>query len=103
MTKHRIEFMQNVNFVAQHVNRYAHDMSQFDDLVVGLRQKFMKRRIKSANSYGQASHDVENFFEILFLHRQQFGEGAPPPGLIVGENHLPHSLNSITLKKHMLG
>ena len=52
---------------------------------------------------GSSPMICENGFEVLLLHRQKFRQGAPAARFVVGENHLAHRLNAITLKKHMLG
>ena len=76
------------------------DMGHFR-LAMG--QKFMQRRVEQADGHRQAGHDLEQFGEILALHRQDFGQGGAPAVGVGGENHLAHGDDPVAFEKHMLG
>ena len=68
-----------------------------------MRQEFVQRRIEQADGDRQAGHDLEQFGEVLPLHRQQLGERGAPARLVVGEDHLAHRDDALALEEHVLG
>ena len=52
MTEHGIKFLQDIDFVAQDLDRDAHDLSELDNFIIAFRQEFVERRVESADGDG---------------------------------------------------
>ncbi len=101
--EHRIDLMQFGRAGAQLLRADAHRLGDLRDLRFGLRQEFVQRRIEQADRDRQARHDLEQFGEVLALHRQQLGERRAAAFLGVGEDHLAHRDDALALEEHVFG
>ena len=72
--EHRIELMQLTRAVGEFFRIGAHRLRHFRDLLIGLRQELVQRRVEQADRHRQAAHDLEQLDEIGPLHRQELGE-----------------------------
>ena len=52
----------------------AHRRGDLGDLLLGVRQEFVQRRIEQADRHRQPAHDREQLDEVVALHRQQLGQ-----------------------------
>jgi hypothetical protein len=55
-------------------------LRDFGDLLLGLGQELVQRRVEQADGDRQAGHDLEQFDEVGALHRQQLGERRAAAG-----------------------
>ena len=101
--EHWVELVQLGRARAQLAGADAHCFGDFFDLLVRLRQELVQRRVEQSDGDRQAGHDLEQFGEILPLHRQQLGERRAPSFLGVGEDHLAHRDDALALEEHVLG
>ena len=63
----------------------------------------MQRRVEQADRDRQPAHDLEQFGEVLALHRQKLGERGAASLLVVGEDHLAHRHDPLAVEEHVLG
>ena len=103
MAEHRVELVQRLGALPELVRRHLHGRGDLGDLLLGLRQEFVQRRIEQADRHRQAGHDLEQFEEIRALHRQQLGERGAPVLLGVGQDHLAHGDDAVAVEEHVLG
>ena len=103
MAKHRIKFMQRINFLDDLFNGHAHIFGHFFLLGKLVRDEFMQWRVEQADRDRQPLHRFKNSEEIFFLHRQKFFQGFFPSGNIIGQDHFADSLDPVPFKEHMLG
>ena len=73
------------------------------DLLLGVRQEFVQRRIEQADGHRQAAHDLEQLDEIGALHRQQFRQRGAARFLVLGQDHLAHGADAVLVEEHVLG
>ncbi len=81
----------------------AHGRRHLGDLLVGVRQELVQRRIEQADGDGQAAHDREQLDEVAALDRQELGQRRAAALLVVGEDHLAHGDDALALEEHVLG
>ena len=67
-----------------------------------VRQEFVQRRVEESNGRRQAFQFAEHPGEVFPLIRQQFRERFPPVVGLLGENHLAHRVDTVTLEEHVL-
>ena len=103
MAEHRVELVQRIDTLAQLRRVHAKHGRDIADLLVGLRQEFVQRRIEQADGHRQAVHDREQLGEIGALHRQELGKRDPPPRLVGRQDHFAHDIDALALEEHMLG
>ena len=101
--EHRIELVQFAGAVGELLRIGAHGLRHLGDFLLGVRQKFVQRRIEQPDRHRQAAHDLEQLDEIGALHRQKLGERGAARRLVVGQNHLAHGADAILVEEHMLG
>ena len=63
----------------------------------------MQRRVEQADGDRKPGHDLEQFGEVLALHRQELGERGAASLLGVGEDHLAHRDDPLAVEEHVLG
>ena len=78
-------------------------LGDLGDLLVGVRQELVQRRIEQPDRHRQALHDLEQLGEVAALHRQQLGERGAAALLVVGQDHLAHRADAVGLEEHVLG
>ncbi len=103
MAEHRVELVQFGDAGAQRFRIGVQLVGHLLDLVIGLGQEFMQRRIEQADGDRQARHDLEQLDEILALHGQQLGQRGAAAVLLVGEDHLAHGDDAVGVEEHVLG
>ena len=81
----------------------AHGGGDLGDLLLGVRQELVQRRIEQPDGDRQALHDLEQLDEIAALHRQELGERRAPRLLVVGQDHLAHRPDAVLVEEHVLG
>ena len=64
MAEHRIELVERGDAVAELRRRHAHNPGDLIDLLVGLGQELVERRIEEPDGDRQAVHDPEQLDEI---------------------------------------
>ena len=62
----------------------------------------MQRRVQQPDRDRQPFHDPEQLDEIGPLHGQNLGQGGPPAGLVVRQDHLAHRGDPGRIEEHML-
>ena len=63
----------------------------------------MQGRVEGADGRRQALQFAEDAGEIVALVRQQLGQGLLAVLHVVGQDHLAHGVNTISLEEHVLG
>jgi hypothetical protein len=101
--EHRIELVQVAGAVCELFRIGAHGLRHLGDFLLGVRQKFVQRRIEQADGHRQAAHDLEQLDEIGALHRQQFCKRRAARFLILGQNHFAHGADAVLVEEHVLG
>ena len=87
----------------QFLRAHLHRLGDLVDLRVSVRQELVQRRVEQADRDRQAAHDLEQFGEVLALHREKLGERGATALLVVGENHLAHRHDPLAVEEHVLG
>jgi hypothetical protein len=103
MAEHRVRFLQHGGAVAHGLDIDSRRLRHVGHLGGRVRQELVQRRIEQADRYGQAAHDAEKLDEIIALHRQDLGQRSPPPGRVLGHDHLAHGDDAAVVEEHMLG
>ncbi len=103
MAEHRVELVEFVRAMAQHRHADARGLGDLLQVVLGLRQEFVQRRIEQPDGERQAGHDLEELDEILALHRQKLVQRRA--ALLDGlrEDHLAHGEDAVGIEEHVLG
>ena len=81
----------------------AERLGDFGNLGIAMRQEFMQRRIEQTDRDRQALHDLEQFGEVAALHRQDLRQRRTTGLLGIGEDHLAHRENAVSLEEHVFG
>ena len=76
---------------------------QLANVLVGVRQELVQRRIQQADRDGQAVHGLEDAHEVSALKRQKLGQRTGALLGAGGEDHLLHRQDSRRLEEHVLG
>ena len=79
----------------------AHSVRHFLLSLQIMRNKFVQRRIEQTNSYRTTFHSLEDTLKVSLLVRQYLGQSLATSFRIFCEDHLTHSFNFFTFKKHM--
>ena len=75
VAEHRIELMELFGGLHDLVGRDADFFGQHFGVFARLRQELVQRRIDRPDRHAVAFHLAEEAFEVLFLERQEFGQG----------------------------
>ncbi len=73
------------------------------DLLMGMRQELVQRRVEQPDRDGQAVHHLEDPLEVAALDRQEFRQRLAAARLVSRDDHLPHEGDAVTLEEHVLG
>ncbi len=103
MAEHGVELVQELDLVLQGRGRDLHHLGQFLDLLVGVGEELVQRRVEEADGDRQALHLLEDAEEVPLLHRQDLGQGALAPFQVLGQDHLAHGHDPVALEEHVLG
>ena len=103
VAQHRVQLVQDVALRAQPIDRKAELRRQGFQVGVGLRQKFVQRRVEQPNGDRQPLHGTENPDEVGLLHGQNLAQRAHAGVGIVGQNHLADRVDAVALEEHVLG
>ncbi|MBS1271861.1 MAG: hypothetical protein MAGBODY4_00993 [Candidatus Marinimicrobia bacterium] len=103
MTKHRVHLVERIHVCADLLFRHIQLLGKICDLFVGMRQEFVKRRIKRPDSDRAGLHGFENALEVIPLHRQQFLQRFLTTFGVIGEDHLAYCVDPIAAEEHVFG
>ena len=103
MAQHGVELLELGHPGAQLVGVGAHLLGHLFDLVIGLRQELMKRRVEQADRDGQTRHDLEQLDEVVPLHRQDLGKSCAAGLHLVGDDHFSHRHDALGIEEHVFG
>src|SRR6267142_6437379 len=84
-------------------HRDAQLLGEVGLLTLGLRQELVQRRIEETNRRRMALERTEDADEVLALIRQQLGERRFALLERLGEDHLAHGIDAVSLEEHVLG
>ena len=102
MTKHRIVLCQRMNALLYFFHAYSHLCCHclLTGFIMG--NKLMQRRIEQTYVYMQSVHSFQYSIEVSLLVGEQFGKSLLTSFYRIGENHLAHGNNLLSVKEHML-
>ncbi len=103
MPQHRIDLEQALAHLLQMLERSADFGGQVAQLAVGMREKFMQRRIQQTDRDRQSRHRFQDSDEVLALHRQDLFKRAPALLRILRHDHFAHGRDSLGIEKHVFG
>ena len=102
MTEHRVHLAQVLHLRRDLLKRYAQLLGQLTLLLLRVGCKLVQGGIQQTDDHGITLHRLEQALEVATLHRQQLRQRHTTTSLIIGQNHLTHSLDTVALEEHML-
>jgi len=102
MAQHGIGFMQAGHFGVELLKGDSHLIRQLLNIAFIMGQELVQRWVQGSDSHRPTAHDAEEALKVLLLHGQEGSQRPLPTLMILGENHLPHGVDAVAFKKHML-
>ncbi len=103
MAEHRIALVQFRRTLFQRGRIEPAGFGHGRNILIGVREEFMQRRIEQADRARTRPHDLEDRLEIGALERQQLVERAAAAGLVGSQDHRPHHGDALGVEEHVLG
>ena len=101
--EHRVELVQLLDALVNTCSRHPDLLRQLLLLLLGVRQELVQRRIEEADRRRVALERAEDAGEVLALVREQLGQRRLPLLQCLGEDHLAHRVDAVSLEEHVLG
>ena len=103
MPEHRVELVQRLYLLLDFFHRDSHRLRDFALSFSIVREELVQRRVQKPDRHRAGPHGAEDPLEIAALHREELGERLAPTSLVVGEDHLAHGDDPISLEEHVFG
>ena len=101
MAHHRVELVKGCYDVLYVRGSLADVLCQKLDIVFGVRNELVERRIKVTDRYGVALHSLVYAFEVALLHGLDLCKSLDSVFLVVRADHLAECLYPVRLKEHV--
>jgi len=102
VAKHRIDFVEGLNLVAEFFFRNTHICCKLLYFFVLVRKELVEWRVKRSDSYMVASHCFKDTDKILSLERKEFFKCLFTTTKIISKDHFPHCLDAVRGEEHVL-
>ena len=101
--QHGVELVQLLYALANLLHFNPHFLRQQVLRSMVVRQEFVQRRVEEADRRRRPLEFRKDSDEVCSLKRQQLGQRPFPVILVLGQNHLAHDVDTISLEEHVLG
>ena len=95
--------MELLDALADLLDRDAELLGDLGLALLVVRQELVQRGIEQPDRHRQAVHRLEDPDEVLALERLELRQRGLAPGLVVGQDHLPHGDDPLLAEEHVLG
>ena len=103
VTHHRVELVKTSDDSLDLLNGLTLSFCKSLDLIFGVRNELMKRRIQETNGNRVTFHGLEELFEVVLLIRKDLSKCCFSLFYSIRADHLTECCNTLCIEEHMLG